>query len=160
MFSRTESGSNSPSRVAVARQVDDPARFAPARARQRAPARPRSGTSPCARLQAGERAEELALPVALDAGEADDLARPRRRGSTSWKRGAAEPVDARAAARRLGRAARLVGEDLLDRAADDQAQDLVLGDAGGRERAARLAVAQHGDPVGDRACTSGRRCEM
>ena len=46
-----------------------------ARARRARPGRPPSVTCPVRGLEAGERAQELALAVALDAGEPDDLAR-------------------------------------------------------------------------------------
>ena len=68
--------------------------------------------------------------------------------STSWKRGPGEPAHAqqRLAVRgELG----LGRKCLVDGAADDEAQDLRLRDARRGHRAARLAVAQHRDAVGD-----------
>ena len=102
----------------------------------------------CAGSRPGERAQELALAVALDAGEADDLARPRPRGRRSWKRGPLRPstraeastVDARwpSAGKTCSTARPMIRRRIS--ASENRARG---------ERAAGLAVAQDRDPVGD-----------
>ena len=102
---------------------------------------------PARRHHPGERAQERALAVALDSGESHDLARLDIEGDVV-EAAAAERLRAEQRRHRLAGGA-LCGEDLVDRAADDQPQDLALGDAVGVEGAASLAVAEHGDPIGD-----------
>src|SRR2546423_40156 len=84
--------------------------------------------TPTRRKQAGERAEELALAVALDSCQSDDLA-----GSQLE----IDCVEARASKRcdleqrRSNRSRRrLVGKSLIDRPADDQPENLLFGDVG------------------------------
>ena len=48
-----------------------------------------------------------------------------------------------------GRGSGFGGESLLYRATDDEGEDFVVTDGGGREGAPYFAVAQHRDPVGD-----------
>ena len=144
VFSRTRERQEQALGVPVARQVDDARALRAARVAERHRLAARACTLALRGQQTGERAQELALPVALDAGEPDDLARPRHRGSTSWKRGPLSAAHAQQRRRRLGCDAGLRREDLLDRAADDEAQDLGLRDArrarpcrASRRRAAR-----------------------
>ena len=111
--------------------------------------RPSQRHLPRARPQPGERAQELALAVAVDAGEADDLARAATLERDVVEAVAAEAVDLEQRRRRLGAGVALGGEDLLDRAADDQPRISPSEIAGGLEGAAGLAVAQDGDAVGD-----------
>ena len=100
------------------------------------PAR-RSSTSPLDGLQPGERADELALAVAVDAGEADDLA-ARTCSATSSKLG--EPEKPRSSSATGAAADDLVtrGEDSLQLAADDQRDDLLLLDVVGRGSVPRV----------------------
>ena len=104
-FSRTLSGRNRPSAWRSPGRWTMPARCA--RPGSPSGTRPCRAASPCrcARQQAGERAQELALAVALDAGEADDLARPDLEVDVVEAR-AARACARAAAARRLGRDAR------------------------------------------------------
>ena len=97
--------------------------------------------------QAGEAAQELALAVAVDAGEADDLAAAHVERDRVEAR-AAEAGDPQQRLAERGRV-RLVGEAGLEPAADDEVDDVVLGDLGRRVRALRGAVAQHRDGVRD-----------
>src|SRR5207237_1684677 len=96
--------------------------------------------APTRRKQAGEGAEDLALAVALDAGQSDDLARPQLELDLV-EAGASQRRDIKQGRRSLTRP-RLVGEGLVDRPTDDQPQDLLLGGLGGGHGAAGLAVAQ------------------
>ena len=78
--------------------------------------------------------------------------------STSRKRGPLSPCVTSSGSASVS--VRLVRENLVDGAPDDQAQDLGLGDVAARERAACLAVAEDGDPVGDLLAprAGGARC--
>ena len=132
--------------MAVARQVHDARALHPAGVAQRHALAGQRGRARRAQ-QSRERAQELALAVALDAREPDDLAGPDIEVDIVEAR-AREPAHAQqrlAAGRELG----LGREGLIDGAPDDQAQDLRLGDARRGDRAARLAVAQDRDAVGD-----------
>ncbi|GAA3407757.1 hypothetical protein GCM10018952_02420 [Streptosporangium vulgare] len=96
------------------------------------------------RVGSAQRADELALPVALHPGEAEDLVAGQRGGDP------AEPVRAqvtdlhhdvadRGGARR---------EQRVDLPSRDAGDDLLLGHLRGEEGAADLPVAQHGETVG------------
>jgi len=63
---------------------------------------------------------------------------------------AAEPCDTQQRLRVLARL-RLGGERLIDGTADDEPEDIRLGDVARAGGAPRLAVAQDRDPVGDAA---------
>src|SRR5712692_2134292 len=102
--------------------------------------------TPVRRKQAGERAEELALAVALDARQPDDLARSQLEIDLV-EAGTSQGCDVEQRRGSLSRR-RLVGEGLVDRPADDQSQNLLLGDVGGGHGAAGLAVPQDGDALG------------
>ena len=102
-------------------------------------------------LEAGEGAQELGLAVAGDPGEADDLVRRRPRGRRRSKSEPPQALDAAAPGRPRRRGARLSGKARREFAADDQLQHLLVGHLVDRRRAADLAVAHHGDPVGDPA---------
>ena len=93
--------------MAVAGQVDDARALRPARVAERDAACRAACTVPLRAQQAGERAQELALAVALDACEPDDLAGTdveadlveARAGESARRSGAARP---RAASVALG----------------------------------------------------------
>ena len=99
----------------------------------------------------GERVDQLGLAVAVDAGDADDLA------GADVERDAAHLLEApvvedvqvvdleQRVARRRGRL--LDAEQHL--AADHRPREALLGRALLRNRLDRLAAPQHGDPVGD-----------
>ena len=101
---------------------------------------------------AGKRLEELALAVAGDAGDADDLARMDREGRVRDAQHAAgvdhgEILDLEH--RRAGRALALL--DLQQHApADHRLGELRRRGLGGHEGGDHLAPAHHRDPVGDR----------
>ena len=135
-----------PLHVPVARQMDDARTHRAARIAERDLSAPQLHASARGQ-QARERAEELALAVALDARQSDDLTCAKLE---------IDVVEARTTQGRdveqrrwstTGR--RLVRERLADRPADDQPQNLFLGSVGGRHGSAGLAVSQNGDAVGD-----------
>ena len=100
--------------------------------------------------QAHQRLAQLGLPVALDAGDAEDLARPDLEG---------QPVHGQPLLARDGQVGdvehdvaglgRLLAHPQLHVTADHQRGQVVLG-GGRRALADDLAPAQHGDGVGDR----------
>src|SRR5438270_6263466 len=103
--------------------------------------------TPPRRQEAGERAEELTLAVALDARQPDDLARAQLEIDLV-EASASQCCDIEQ--RRSSLTCRpLVGEGLIDRPADDQPENLLFGDVGGGHRAAGLAVPEDGDAVSD-----------
>ena len=135
-----------PLSVTIAREVDDAGAAHPARPAELQGATVHAEGAACG-AHPSERTQERALAVALDTGEPDDLTGLDAEGDIAEAR-TTEAVDFEQ--RRGGRiAGALAREDLIDGAADDQAQDLALGDAGSVEGSARLAVAQDGDAVGD-----------
>ena len=108
---------------------------------------PPGGRSP----QPGDRLDELALTVAVDARDADDLALPHLQADPVHQLDAAL-VDNRQIGHGQHRGARLAGlfVDLQQHiAADHQPRQLLAGRPLGGQRADHLAAAQHGDPVGD-----------
>ena len=132
-------------RVTVAGKMDDAGPHHAARVAERH-ALPLQDRVAGRRQQPGERPQELTLPIALDAGEADDLA------GTDLEIDVVEARTGQAANAEhvpfVGRPV-LLREELVDLAADDQPQHVLLRGALGGQRAAGLAVAEHGDPVGD-----------
>ena len=126
----------------------------------------RCATAPAARREtlAGERREQLALAVAGDAGDADDLARPDRQVDLLQGHAVRIAGGQRQAAHRERLAAGGVrahaAADLADLAADHQGRD----GAGARlarvERRDDPAVAQDGGAVRHRRRTSSSLCEM
>ena len=132
--------------MAVAREVDDAGAAHPAR-----PAESQCAAAdvhpPAGRAHPGERPQERTLSVALDPGEPDDLAGlDVERDLAEARAGQVFDLEHRRGGLVAGAFA---GKDLIDRAADDQPQDLAFGDSGRVEGAAGLAVAQDGDAVGD-----------
>ena len=97
-----------------------------------------SHAAPTDRLEAREGAQELALPVALDAREPDDLARSNDRGRRQGTAGAAEAVDLQEDRRRHARRLGLGREDPVDLASGDEREDALLGDVRARERPSQL----------------------
>ena len=124
-----------------------PARCALPGSRRDDGALPANVAVPLERSESGECAQELALPVALDACEPDDLAGP----DVEVDFVEARPGEAAHAQQRLavGRELGLGRKCLIDGTPDDETEDLGLRDARRGHRAPRLAVAQHGDAVGD-----------
>ncbi len=98
-------------------------------------------------LDAGERAQELHLPVSLGARDAEDLALADREVDRPEPRA---PELARSRAERLvGRRPVALGEGELERATDHQGDQVVLGHAGDVERALAHPVTQHRHAIGD-----------
>ena len=107
---------------------------------------------PCLRLpQAGDRVDQLGLPVAVDTGDPDDLAPAHleRDIADLLERPVVldrQPFDRE---QRLGRLAGALVDPQQHLAPDHQARQALLGRAGRRQRLDLLAAAQHRDPVGD-----------
>ena len=99
--------------------------------------------------QARERAQELALAVAGDAGDADDLA--ALSGHADIVEGAGGQVPDRELGAAGLRPRALRREHAGHGAADDEPQHLLIRHLADRSRAPDLAVAQHGRAVGDLA---------
>ena len=104
--------------------------------------------APSDRLEACEGAQELALPVALDAREPDDLARSNDQVDVREAR-AAEAADLQEDRRRDASRLGPGREDPVDLASGDELEDALLGDVLTRERPPQLPVAQDRHPVGD-----------
>ena len=105
--------------------------------------RPCPAPAPAPRARAGTRAGRCPRrPASPTISPGVDLR------STSWKPGPSGPRP-RAAARPRSAAACFSGKICSTERPTIRRQDLVLGDGGGRERAAHLAVAEDGDAVGD-----------
>ncbi len=101
--------------------------------------------------QPDNRLDQLALPVALDAGDAEDLAGAHRQRHAAHRRRAARAGDVEVAHLEHGVAD--LGRSLLD-AQQDRAPDHGARDVGGRQPAAlhlghHRAAAHDRDPVGD-----------
>ena len=126
--------------------------------RRSATGSPPACTVPLARQQAGERAQELALPVALDARQPDDLARAGRRGDVVEAR-PGEPAHAQqrlgvsAASVALGGNACSTERPMIRRrisASDTPAAANVPRVSPSRSTVMRSAMRLHlGQPVGD-----------
>ena len=103
------------------------------------------------RPQAAERVDQLGLAVAVDAGDADDLAGPHLERDVAHLLDPAvvERVQALDLEERLAGRRRLLVDAQQHLAPDHQPRQALLGRAGGVERLDLLAAAQHGDPVGD-----------
>ncbi len=108
-------------------------------------------------LQPGQGAHQFGLTIALDTGDADDLA---------VRHGKADIIEL-SAAERLHRKVDVVGasrslgwECRAKCPADDQAQQLFVANFIDSPDAANLAVAQHGDPLGDLAYLCQAVCDV
>ena len=103
--------------------------------------------------QPGQRAEELALPIAHDPGQPDDL--PGRRGQRDVveSAGGKVPHGQHRGLRRPGGgcapAAALAGNSALHGPAHDELEELGVGDVLDCERAPDAPVAQHRDPLAE-----------
>ena len=135
-------------RVPVAGQIDDAVIFGGDRIGRRyrsAPDKNFSGN----RGKTRERADEIALAVALDAGESDHFSR------YDLQVDALQDLTADVAGQQQGLSLivsrRLVGKSPLHGAPDDQRQDFLFRHACGIERPVEAAVAQDADPIGDAA---------
>src|SRR5713226_8996766 len=126
--------------------MDDPRTHRAARIAEGDPSALQPDT-PARGKQARERAQELALAIALDARQPDDLARSQLEIDLV-EAGASQGLDVEQRRRSLTRR-RLVRESLVDRPPDDPPQDLLFGSLCGGHGAAGLAVAQGGDAGGD-----------
>ncbi len=135
--------------MAVAGEVDDAGARASAPGARAAARAPSTRSWPRAGVIAGERAQERALAVALDAGEADDLAGRDAQGDVV-EAGAAEARRPRAAPRGRSPLARACAGKTWSTARPMISRRISPSEMpGGVEGAARLAVAQDGDAVGD-----------
>ena len=133
--------------MTIAGQVDDAGSTHPARLPEVERRAVKAHLAICA-SEACQRPQERALAVAFDAGEPDHLARlDAQRNIVEAATPQRDNLEQRRGAVRLGALGR---KGLVDRAADDQPQDLPFGDLGHREGAARLAVAQDRQAVRDR----------
>ena len=101
--------------------------------------------------QAGDRVDQLGLPVAVDAGDADDLAGAHLEADAGHLLDAAvvEDMQALHLEQHLARVRRRLLHVEQDVAPDHQARQPGLGGARARHGVDGLAAPQHGDPVGD-----------
>ena len=99
------------------------------------------------RVGAEDHPEQLRAACPEQPGDAQHLAPVQVEGDVG-QRSAAQPACGQhdVAARCVGR----VGEHAVQRTADDELDEVVLGEPGGVDRRDLPAVAQHGDAVGDR----------
>ena len=99
--------------------------------------------------QTGQGPQELALAIAANAGNADDLSGSRVQIHVVEGR-PGQVLDRELDAIRLDASA-LAREHVRHRAADDQPQHLLVRHLADRRRTADLAIAQHGGPISDLA---------
>ena len=101
--------------------------------------------------QAGDRVDQLGLAVAVDAGDADDLARAHveRDAAHRLEPAVVEDVEVLDLEQRLARLRRLLLDAEQHLAADHHAREALLGRALAWHRVDLLAAAQDGDAVGD-----------
>ena len=101
--------------------------------------------------QAGERLDELALAVVVDARDADDLARAHLQREPADRGQAAIVLDLELLdlEQRRARLGALLGDPEEHVAADHQAREALLRRALGRHRLDLLAAPQHAHAVGD-----------
>ena len=153
MFSASVNSSTSPRRWRSSGMWPTPESRMWLRARPgRGPARRSRSCRSRRSRRPGERLDQLRLAVAVDAGDADDLARPHlERHAAHRSRARARRVrgDPRPSSSGSSGVALVLLDAKQDVASDHQPREPVLGRAAARQRLDLLPAAQHGDAVGD-----------